>query len=53
MFVPSIKFVHLTVSENKLRPDFTDCGHYGKFKGQSRAHHDVDPYTPNYFPYQV
>ena len=34
MSLPSINFLHLTVSEILLRKDFIGQGHYGKVKGQ-------------------
>ena len=39
MSLPSIKFLHLTVSEIKPGQDFKGHGHYGKVK--SRSDHDV------------
>ena len=39
MSLPSIDFLHLTISEIQLGQDFISQGHYGKVK--SRSHHDV------------
>ena len=39
MSLPSINFLHLTVSEILPRQNFIGQGHYGKVKG--RSHHDV------------
>ena len=39
MFLPSINFLHLTVSEIWPGQDFIGQGHYSKVK--SRSHHDV------------
>ena len=39
MTLPSINFLHLTVSEIQPRQDFIGQGHYGKVK--SGSHHDV------------
>ena len=39
MSLPSINFLHLTVSEIQPEQDFQTQGHYGKVK--SRSDHDV------------
>ena len=39
MSLPSINFLHLTVSEIWPGQDFIGQGHYGKVK--SRSHHDI------------
>ena len=44
MSLPSINFLHLTVSEIWSRQDFQTQGHYGKVK--SRSHHDVAQLHP-------
>ena len=44
MFLPSINFLHLTVSEIWSRQDFQTQGHYGKVK--SRSHHDIAQLYP-------
>ena len=44
MFLPSINFVHLTVSEISQVQDFIGQGHYNKVK--SRSHHDVAHLRP-------
>ena len=45
MSLPSINFLHLTVSEMQPGQDFIGQGHYRKVKGQikvnSRSRHDV------------
>ena len=37
MSLPSINFMHLTVSEIWPGQDFIGQGHYGKFKGQIKV----------------
>ena len=54
MSLPSINFLHLTVSEIQPGQDFQTQGHYGKVKGQIK----VRPWRctttpPNQCPYQV
>ena len=54
MCLPSINFLHLTVSEIEPGQDFQTQGHYGKVKGQIK----VRPWRctatpPNQCPYQV
>ena len=40
MSLPSINFIHLTVSKIQPGQDFIGQGHYSKVKGQLRSHHD-------------
>ena len=54
MSLPSINFLHLTVSEIYPGQDFIGEGHYGKVK--SRSHHDVahlQPLTNGHTKYQL
>ena len=46
MSLPSINFLHLTVSEIWPGQNFIGQGHYGKVKGQIRSHHDVAHLQP-------
>ena len=49
MSLPSINFLHLTVSEIYPGQDFIGQGHYSKVKGQTK----VTPTPLNQCPYQV
>ena len=51
MSLPSIIFLHLTVSEKYAGQDFIDQGHYGNVKVKSRSHHDMaHPHPLNNVP---
>ena len=49
MSLPTINFLHFTVSEILPGQDFIGQGHYGKLYGQIK----VTPTPPNQCPYQV
>ena len=54
MSLPSINFLHLTVSEIQPGQDFQTQGHYGKVKGQIKVKARRCTPTPlNQCPYQV
>ena len=54
MSLPSINFLHLTVSEIKPGQDFIGQGHYSKVKGQINVTQSrCTPTLPNQCPYQV
>ena len=41
MSLPSINFLHLTISHIQPGKDFKNQGQYSKIKSQSMPHHDV------------
>ena len=54
MSLPSIHFLHLTVSEIQPKQDFIGQGHYGKVKGQIKVRPWCCTPTPlNQYSYQV
>ena len=54
MSLPSINFLHLTVTEIQPIQDFIGQGHYGKAKGQIKVTIWLcTPTPPNQCPYQV
>ena len=54
MSLPTINFLHLTVSEIYPGQDFIGQGHYGKGKGQIKVRSwRCTPAPPNKCPYQI